>query len=108
MDELKRLPGVGPRSAERIAVWLLQNPKAEWNRPAFTVWSENGKTLQGVGVRNERWRYTEFEDGTAMLFDEDNDPRELKNVADDPKNREVRAELSMLVKNYTVNFQPGK
>lgn len=26
--ELKRLPGVGSRSAERIAVWLLQSPKA--------------------------------------------------------------------------------
>lgn len=26
--ELKHLPGVGPRSAERIAVWLLQHPKA--------------------------------------------------------------------------------
>ncbi len=26
---LKRLPGIGPRSAERIAVWLLQSPKAE-------------------------------------------------------------------------------
>ncbi|MEM1085605.1 MAG: recombination mediator RecR [Verrucomicrobiota bacterium] len=29
VDELKRLPGVGPRSAERIAIWLLQHPKAE-------------------------------------------------------------------------------
>mgnify|MGYP003680843490 CR=1 FL=1 len=28
VGELKRLPGVGPRSAERIAVHLLQNPKA--------------------------------------------------------------------------------
>ncbi len=26
--ELKRLPGIGPRGAERIAVWLLQSPKA--------------------------------------------------------------------------------
>ncbi|NJM38607.1 MAG: recombination protein RecR [Akkermansiaceae bacterium] len=26
--ELKRLPGIGPRSAERIAVWLLQSTKA--------------------------------------------------------------------------------
>lgn len=25
---LRHLPGIGPRSAERIAVWLLQNPKA--------------------------------------------------------------------------------
>lgn len=29
IQELKRLPGIGPRSAERIAIWLLQNPKAE-------------------------------------------------------------------------------
>ena len=29
VGELKRLPGIGPRSAERMAVWLLQNKKAE-------------------------------------------------------------------------------
>jgi recombination protein RecR len=29
IGELKRLPGIGPRSAERIAVWLMQHPKAE-------------------------------------------------------------------------------
>jgi recombination protein RecR len=29
VDELRRLPGVGPRSAERIAIWLLQSAKAE-------------------------------------------------------------------------------
>ncbi len=29
IGELKRLPGVGPRSAERIAMWLLQSPKAD-------------------------------------------------------------------------------
>jgi recombination protein RecR len=28
VHELKALPGVGPRSAERIAIWLLQHPKA--------------------------------------------------------------------------------
>lgn len=28
IGELKRLPGIGPRSAERIAVWLLQSTKA--------------------------------------------------------------------------------
>lgn len=27
--ELKHMPGIGPRSAERIAIWLLQNPKAQ-------------------------------------------------------------------------------
>ena len=29
IGELKKLPGIGPRSAERVAVWLLQNPKAD-------------------------------------------------------------------------------
>ncbi len=29
IGELKRLPGIGPRSAERMAVWLMQSPKAE-------------------------------------------------------------------------------
>jgi recombination protein RecR len=29
ITQLKHLPGIGPRSAERVAVWLLQSPKAE-------------------------------------------------------------------------------
>jgi recombination protein RecR len=29
ITQLKRLPGIGSRSAERIAVWLLQNTKAD-------------------------------------------------------------------------------
>jgi recombination protein RecR len=29
VDALKHLPGIGSRSAERIALWLLQNPKAQ-------------------------------------------------------------------------------
>ena len=28
IGELKRLPGIGPRSAERVAVWLLQHDKS--------------------------------------------------------------------------------
>jgi recombination protein RecR len=31
IDELKRLPGIGSRSAERIALWLLQSAKAQPN-----------------------------------------------------------------------------
>ncbi|MBK1790470.1 recombination mediator RecR [Persicirhabdus sediminis] len=29
IQELKRLPGIGPRSAERVALWLMQSPKAQ-------------------------------------------------------------------------------
>ena len=37
IGELKRLPGVGPRSAERIAIWLLQSPKADAPALAATL-----------------------------------------------------------------------
>ena len=97
-----------PKDLEGVSLApLLQNPQAAWNRPAFTVWSENGKTLRGVTVRNEHWRYAEYEDGSAMLLDMVNDPQELKNVADDPKNAAVRAELSRLVKDYWAGFNPA-
>ena len=68
--------------------------------------SENGRTLHGVTVRNERWRYSEFMDGGALLTDLDNDPQELKNVAEDPKNAGVRAELSKLAKSYWATLKP--
>lgn len=79
---------------------LLKNPKTKWDHPAFTVWSEDGRTLHGVAVRTEKWRYAEFKDGGAMLFDTKADPHEMKNLADDPKFTKVRAELSALVKKY--------
>jgi arylsulfatase A-like enzyme len=82
---------------------LLNDPQMEWNHPAFTVWGENGKTLHGVAVRTEKWRYAEFgrngQNG-AMLFDETVDPLETKNLVDDPQSAAVRAELSALVKAY--------
>jgi arylsulfatase A-like enzyme len=95
-----------PKGLEgRSLVPLLNNPKAEWNHPAFTVWSEDGKSLHGVAVRNERWRYAEFgPNGSngAMLFDEDADPHDLKNLADDSKFAPVKAALSAWIKQYTA------
>lgn len=98
-------PGIEGRSL----VPLLNDPKAAWDHPAFSVWSEDGKTLHGVAVRNERWRYAEFgPEGAngAMLFDEQADPHELTNLADDPKLAAVRKELSALVREYASSGAP--
>ena len=87
---------------------LLRNPKATWNRPAYSVWSEDGVTLHGVAVRKGKWRYAEFgKNGVngAMLFDEESDPDEMTNLADDPQHAQVRAELSPLVRNYAAALQ---
>jgi arylsulfatase A-like enzyme len=82
---------------------LLADPRAAWDRPAVTVFG-NATRVAGVAVRTERYRYAEYGGGEAgaMLFDEQADPHELKNLADDPKYASVRAELAAVAKKYAV------
>ena len=83
---------------------LLHDPRAQWERPAFSIWSEDGETVQGTAVRTEQWRYAEFgKDAVngAMLFDVHADPMELTNVADRPEHRKVRQELSGMIAKYS-------
>jgi len=96
-----------PGNEGRSLVPLLHNPKARWDSPAYSVWSEDGSTLHGVMVRSENWRYVEFgANGAngAMLFDIQADPYEMKNLAKDPKYAKVRAQLSPLVRAYAANL----
>ena len=86
---------------------LLANPQGAWERPAYSVWSEDGRTLHGVAVRTEKWRYAEFGAkgaNGAMLFDPQADPYEMKNLADDPAHATVRAELSALTRAYAARL----
>jgi arylsulfatase A-like enzyme len=82
---------------------LLADPQATWDRPAFTIFGNVNRPL-GVAVRTERYRYAEWDGGKAgaMLFDEQADPHEMKNLADDPKYAAVRAELAALAKRRAV------
>ena len=86
---------------------LLNEPEATWNRPAYSVWSEDGATLHGVAVRTEQWRYAEFGPAGvngAMLFDRQKDPDEVTNLAHDPAQASVIAELSALTRAYADNL----
>jgi len=85
---------------------LLNNPRADWNYPAYTVWKETGNALTGIGVRVEHWRYAEYDLGGPMLLDMDNDPHQLKNLAHDPKYADVAAKMSDLIKQYKTREFP--
>jgi len=102
LAELCELPAPAGLEGQSLAP-LLQRPTSAWNRPAYSVWSEDGATLHGVAVRTEKWRFAEFgPEGIngAMLFDPSHDPLELKNLADDPRFAAVRVELSTLTRKY--------
>jgi len=91
----------------RSLTQFLDNPNSDWDRPAYSVWSEDGSTLHGVAVRTRDWRFAEFgpegKNG-AMLFDPKSDPLEMKNLADDPQYAPVRAELSKLTRDYAARL----
>lgn len=44
IDELGRLPGVGPKSAQRIAFWLLEQPQADIERLATVLMTVKERT----------------------------------------------------------------
>ena len=91
----------------RSLVPLLHEPQAPWERPAYSVWSEDGRTLHGVAVRTPDWRYVEFgPEGRngAMLFAPKADPLEMTNRADDPALAPVCAELSALARRYAARL----
>lgn len=68
---------------------LLKNPAAAWDRPALTTHGRNNHA-----VRDERWRYIRYADGSEELYDHQEDPQEWTNVADLPENEGVKKRLS--------------
>ena len=51
----------------------------------------------GYSVRTERWRYTEWGTGQAELYDHQTDPKEHKNLANDPAHTKTLTELKALL-----------
>ncbi len=67
---------------------LLENRLAPRQPALTTYWPDNHS------VRDERWRYTRYKDGSEELFDETKDRNELHNLAGDPQYAEVKRRLA--------------
>ncbi len=61
----------------RSLVPLLKDKSTEWDYPAITSYD-----FGEFSIRNERWRYTIYIDGSEELYDHDNDPEEWYNLAE--------------------------
>lgn len=67
---------------------LIENPDAEWQRPALTTYGEHY-----VSLRAQRWRYIRYPDGTEELYDHDKDPWEITNLASDEKLQDIKKQF---------------
>jgi len=79
---------------------MLKDPGAAGRGWTLSQVTRGGRKSEsrffGYALRTPRWRYTEWADGEQgrELYDHDGDPRELKNLADDPAHAETVAQLS--------------
>jgi iduronate 2-sulfatase len=86
---------------------LLKNPRAEWNHPALTQVRRGPANagFMGYSIRTEQWRYTEWDDGKrgVELYNEAQDPNELRNLAADPKYRDTVTDMQTLLRRLRGN-----
>jgi choline-sulfatase len=54
---------------------LLEDPAATWKRPAICTFGPNNHSL-----RDQRYRYTSYADGSQELYDHQSDPHEWQNL----------------------------
>ncbi len=96
--ELCRLPRVEGLQGQSL-VPLLRDPEGPGRIAAFTM-RKVGATKKGLlaqSVRTERYRYTDWPEGTPELYDHAEDPGELRNLADQPGRTTTINEMKALL-----------
>ena len=98
--ELCGLPAKPEIDGRSIAP-LLRDPKMPWPYPSITVNGEGN-----ASVRDERWYFIRYKDGTEEFYDMEHDPRQWTNLAasNDP---EIRTQKSRLAALFPASFAPG-
>lgn len=86
--ELCRLPAVPQDLSGESLVDLIVGREEKRSAPVLTDGAAGSHT-----VRDTRWRYIRYADGGEELYDHEKDPREWKNLANDPVYSNVIAEL---------------
>lgn len=86
---------------------VLQDPQAAVKQAAFTQ-LRRGK-VDGYSVRTPRWRFTSWDAGMQgeQLYDLQADPRESRNLINDPTRKDTIADLRKLIADYAAGGKPA-
>jgi uncharacterized sulfatase len=76
---------------------LLDDPQRPWKQAAFTV-CLRGKTGLGRSLHTETHTYAEWPDGSRQLYDLTSDPKQYRNLANQPEHAALQARLAALLK----------
>ena len=83
---------------------LIHNPEMERETPALITWGRGNYSL-----RDSRWRYTRYFDGSEELYDHENDPNEWSNLAGNSDYSEIKKKMQKyLPKNEAPLKTKGK
>ena len=78
---------------------LLKDPDAAWDRPVITTYQ-----FGEYAVRDERFQYIRYIDGSEELYDLEADPEEWNNIAGDSGFASAKARLSALLPGHPAPF----
>ena len=78
---------------------LLMDRQAEWDFPALTYRKGDSKS-----IRDERFRFIEYGDGSTELYDHTTDPNEWTNLANDPGYSEQMQTMKEKLIHYPVSY----
>jgi len=91
------LCGLAPnKSIEGVSIAsLLKDPNADWEHVAISTLGQNNHS-----IRDERWRYIRYADGSEELYDHDTDPNEWNNLAARATRAPEHAKIIALLKKH--------
>jgi len=100
---LVELCGLPPNSLNEgtSVVPLLESPDMVWETASVTT---HGKDVHAIRLRN--WRYIQYNDGSAELYDLEKDPDEWTNLASDPEYEAIISELKTHLPKVNVDPIP--
>lgn len=86
--DMANLPPYQRNEGNSLKPLLLGNAKQNWPHAAVTTYGVNNHA-----VRDQRYRYISYEDGSEELYDHQNDPNEWHNLAQNPQYDAVKKRL---------------